>query len=125
MIVNKAFSEDNLAAQFFLWAWNTYPALHRKWFHVPNEQERLPGESVRSHMRRITTLKAKGMVPGVWDYICLTDDGKYSLLELKVGGNDLSKLQEKFRDAVRYKHALVAWTLEEAQEAFKIIFGVD
>lgn len=92
-------SEATLGAAFFTWMWNEHKETRGTIFHVPNELERLKGESHSSHMRRISTLKSQGVLPGVWDYHWYWR-GKVWWIELKVGKGTLSDEQKKVRDRV-------------------------
>lgn len=112
-------SEDRFSAEFSQWVWNTYPETRYTLFHVENEKEKLNGESAQSFMRRVSKSKAKGVVPGVWDYFWFWK-GKVYVLELKVGAGRLSEDQKKFRDAVlkQFPEAefYVFWSLDEVKE---------
>lgn len=61
-------------------------------------------------------LKRCGLRPGVWDYYFRTPGRHAHWLEMKYGKNDLSPLQEKWRDALEPMGDTfsVAWSAEEA-----------
>lgn len=92
-------TEDTFSAAFSLWLWNERPQTRRTIWHVENEAEKLKGESHASHMRRLSKSRAKGSVPGVWDYTWIWDGHVY-IIELKVGKGVLSDEQKEVRDAL-------------------------
>lgn len=92
-------TENRFASEFWTWIWNEFPETRLTMFHVENEKEKLIGESHKNYMRRLSTAKAVGVVPGVWDYFWFWK-GKVYAIELKVGKNTLSLEQKKFREAV-------------------------
>lgn len=112
-------SEDRFSAEFSQWAWNYHPETRYTLFHVENEKEKLNGESAASFVRRLSKAKAKGVVPGVWDYFWFWK-GKVYVIELKVGRGVLSDDQKKFRDAIlkQFPEAefCVFWSLDEVKE---------
>ncbi len=112
-------SEDRFSAEFWSWIWNYCPQTRRTIFHVENEKEKLQGESEKSYLRRMSKAKAKGVVPGVWDYFWFWK-GKVYVIELKVGRGTLSDDQKKVRDAilVQFPDAIFMtfWSLEAVKE---------
>jgi hypothetical protein len=61
--------------------------LRAVWFKVPNEGKRTPAVAA--------ILKAMGMIPGVWDFVFLWQDGS-GVIELKAGRNKLTGAQADF-----------------------------
>lgn len=112
-------SEDKFSAELSQWLWNCCPATRRTFFHIENEKEKLAGESHTSYMRRLSKAKAKGVVPGVWDYLWFWK-GRVYIIELKVGRGTLSDEQKKFREAIsgQFPEATfeVFWSLDAAKD---------
>lgn len=115
-------SEEVLQSKFWQWTWNELPETRRLIFHVPNELEKLKGESEQSHMRRLLKARSMGVVPGVWDNVFLWK-GNMHIIEAKIGKNDLSKNQilvgdaQAMHGAIRHKF----YTIEEGQSIIKSI----
>lgn len=65
-------NEDQLSAIYFEYVNNEFPQTRGLLFHVPNEMEKLQGESQQSHIRRIMKGRAMGVVKGITDYVCLS-----------------------------------------------------
>lgn len=86
-------TEDQILASAFTWAWNNYPQTRRALFHVPNELDRLPGETKQNHIRRLTQAKAKGVVPGIPDVILIWKGRAYAW-EFKTPIGRVSPAQE-------------------------------
>ena len=74
-------TEDQLQAELWAWAWNSYPEARRCMWAVPNGSERNPVEAMR--------LKATGLLSGVWDLHMLWY-GKFYIIETKIGNNQLT-----------------------------------
>lgn len=117
------FSELQLQASCFQWAWNTYPETRGLLFHVTNEVKphppetdahalargcpihlKYPGETFKELSIRIAKLKAAGLVPGVADLVFLWN--RVWVWELKVGANTTSAEQDRFAEQVIAK----GWT---------------
>lgn len=80
-------SEDQLQAKFWQHTWNNYPELRHHMWAVPNSAI---GEATNTKdMIRITTLKATGLLSGVWDLHCYWK-GKFHIIETKVPGGQLT-----------------------------------
>jgi len=101
-------SEDRFSAEFSQLLWNEYPQTRNTITHIENEKEPLQGESRQSYMRRLTKAKAKGVVPGWWDYIWHWG-GKTYYIELKVGKGALSDEQKKVRAALSLQCPDLRW----------------
>jgi hypothetical protein len=119
-------TEDQFSAAFYRQVWNEFPEARRCFWHVPNELARVPGESAKAHMIRVTQAKAIGTVPGVTDWHILWK-GRFSTIELKVGDNVTSDAQERFQAAIKAQGATnyVAYTLDEAMTAMREIIARD
>lgn len=115
-------SEDKLQSECFFWLWTAHPETRRCFFHVPNEMEKLQGESKQSHIRRIMNARSKGVVKGVWDNVFLWE-GSVNVIELKVGKNGLSPEQMKFGD-VWEKHGARKFEVRSLEEFQEVIEGV-
>ena len=114
--------EIQFQQQAWVWGCNTY-GLFGLLFHVPNEVERLPGETTASHMRRISKLKSLGLTPGVPDLV-LVWNGKVYGFELKDGAKGrVSEAQEKLHEKWRLQGAIVqvCRTLDEFKKMLKEI----
>lgn len=132
------FSELQLQAQCFQWAWNTYPATRSLLFHVTNEvkpyaaetdkeamargcplQWKYPGETSKALSIRIAKMKAAGLVPGVADLVFLWDH--VHVFELKVGRNRTSLEQDRFAESVRL-HGHLYYEIRDFQ-TFRAVFS--
>lgn len=115
--------EDLILAEAWQWAWNTYPVTRRCLFHVPNELDRLPGETKQNHIRRLTQAKAKGVVPGVPDLLFVWR-GRVYAWEFKTPTGTASNAQ-KILHPVWYAQGIpvaIVRSVEEFQSSFiKII----
>lgn len=118
-------SEDVLLAICFQWAWNTYPQTRRLLLHIPNELDRLPGESRQNHIRRLTQAKAKGVVPGAPDLIFLWDGVLYAF-ELKTPIGSVSAAQTTLHSAWQAQRCtvMIIRSLVAFQTAFNSIIRV-
>lgn len=78
----KQKSEDQLQSEFWKMIWNEYPILRRHIWAVPNAgRNRTPAECA--------TLKATGMMSGIWD-LHVFYKGKFYIIETKVKNNQLT-----------------------------------
>jgi len=113
-------SEDRCLSDFHEWVWNNYPQLRRLCFHPLNEQGRGGFEGARN--------KAKGVVSGVADYICLIRGGAGEpglCIEFKSDVGVQSDTQIEFESRVLgqgFVYALVRST-EEGMVVFKRYLG--
>lgn len=89
---------DQLQQKCYMYLWNTYPQTRGLCFHVVNELAPYPGETKKQHMIRVSQLKSKGLLPGVWDLLLYWD--KLIIFEIKVGADYLKPEQIIFRDRV-------------------------
>lgn len=115
-------SEDQMLAYAFQWAWNNHPATRRLLFHVPNELDRLPGETKSNHLRRLSQAKAKGVVPGIQDFLFLWK-GRLHAFEFKLPTGTVSDSQAEVH-LVWYDHGTFTHIIryvERFQEIFKSI----
>lgn len=112
-------SEDKIQAEFFIWAWNTFPLLRYLYFHVPNGGLRSKSEAAR--------LQAIGVVPGVADMI-LTGGVKSSLMyiEFKDAKAKQSQAQREFENAAKASNFsyIVCRNSEDAKKIFCDFYGV-
>lgn len=110
--VGKIFSEDQLQAACFCWFWNTIPAQRGMLFHV-NQKARNRIEGNR--------MKAMGVVPGVSDFIHLSDPlnpGKPLFIEMKTKTGTQSDDQIRFQyivEGLRYRY-IICRSLDQFQE---------
>ena len=80
-------TEDQLQAAFWAKVWNEYPQLRFCMWAVPNSAI---GEMVSTKDAiRINTLKATGLLPGVWD-LHLFYHGRFHIIETKLPGQQLT-----------------------------------
>lgn len=80
-------SEDQLQAKFWEYCWNNYPQARKCMWAVPNSAI---GELLtKKDAIRISTLKATGLLSGVWD-LHMFWHGKFHIIESKVGNNQLT-----------------------------------
>lgn len=86
-------SESKIQQEVFLYFWNNHHQTRGLIFHVPNEVERIKGESIQAHVKRIGKLKSQGLVPGVPDLIILPPFKNAEGIELKTSIGVLSKEQ--------------------------------
>lgn len=113
-------TEDRRLSDFHEWVWNTYPYLRRLCFHPLNEQGRGGFEGARN--------KAKGVVSGVADYICLIKgkDGQNGLcIEFKTETGVQSPNQIDFEEKVKGQgfEYRIAKSTEEGMQIFLNYIG--
>ena len=120
-------NEDQLQAECYKLARNSFPHLFRNFWMVPNGENRNPIEANK--------MMAMGLLGGVWDMHCFYRN-KFSIIEFKFGSNTLTKdriVSGKKRygqlewgecmaenGADRY----IVKSIEEWKEAFQSIFHV-
>jgi hypothetical protein len=121
-------SEERLQAQFWEWAWNTYPQFRRLMWAVPN--------STNTNAIQASRLKATGLLPGVWDLHVLYKR-EYHIIETKIGDNKLTVDRvvngRKTYGQYEWGELMAAngatrhiyYTLEEGQAIYKAIFGLN
>jgi len=117
-------TEDQLLSACFQWAWNTYPATRRLLYHVPNELDRVPGESASNHIRRLSQAKAKGVVPGIPDLVLIWN-ARIWAWELKTATGTVSSTQREVHTiwAAQGAPVSIVRTLEDFQRQFTEIIG--
>jgi len=116
--------EDRFTSEFSTWLWNDHPLTRLTITHIENEKEPLGGESKQSFMRRLSKARAKGVVPGWWDFIWHWA-GKTYYIELKVGKGSLSDEQKKVRDALSLQCPDLVWVvLYNMSQAKEFVCGV-
>lgn len=110
-------SEDIIQSEFFEWAWNTHPALRRRFFHVPNGGKRSKTEAAR--------FKSLGVVAGVADFI-LINNGHVLMIEFKDATGKQSPAQKEFEQTCRDNQTpyFVCRTAEEAKRVFEEFYQV-
>lgn len=116
--VTNQITHDRLLQDCYWWAYNAYPAVRGHLWHIPNEVKPYPGESKASLVRRISHLKAIGMVPGVLDFGLLWA-GVYYELDAKLPGDRISDAQKKRVEIV--KNCYFFSSLQEFQAIFNEI----
>lgn len=92
-----------------------------KWMHsIPNGAV-LAGDRKKRAIQ-MSSLKATGLKPGVWDvFLPLPKHGYHGLyIEMKVGKNKLSDLQHEFGDYV-HKNGYLTATCYDWEEAKQVI----
>lgn len=104
-------SEDQLQAEFFQRVWNEYPQLRRCMWAIPNGGKR--------DMRTAITLKATGVLSGVWD-LHLFYKNRFHIIETKVGRNDLSDKQKEW-GATMVANGATAYVYRTIEEGMAII----
>ena len=125
-------SEDQLQAALWSYFWNNYPnARHHMWA-VPNSAI---GEATNTRdIIRINTLKATGLLAGVWD-LHLFWNGTFHIIETKVPGGQLTVTRlvkgrkvygqkewgEKMASHGAVRH--IYHSLDEGKEMLKTILG--
>lgn len=125
-------SEDQLQASLWSYFWNNYPnARHHMWA-VPNSAI---GEATNTRdIIRINTLKATGLLAGVWD-LHLFWNGTFHIIETKVPGGHLTVTRlvkgrkvygqkewgEKMASHGAVRH--IYYSLDEGKEMLKTILG--
>ncbi len=105
-------NESKIQAQCHTWAWNTYPALRRYFFAIPNSANRSFIEGAQ--------MKATGTVAGVPDYILL-DGQTYQLIEFKTLNGKLSPAQKEFQE-IHFEKVAIVRDFENFKEIFKKFF---
>ena len=85
-------SEDKILSEIHIWLWNNFPELRLCCWHVANERQ--------TSKREGAILKAKGVVPGVPDYV-VNYAGKTYYFELKTEKGVLSENQKKLHKQMK------------------------
>jgi len=101
-------TEDQLQAECMTLTKNYFPFLHGLIWHVPNQV------GTRSAIEA-KKLQAMGVEPGVFDIHVFLANSFY-IIELKVGNNRLSQLQERWRNRVCAEGARYAGTCYSVDE---------
>ena len=114
-------TEDRMLADFHEWAWNNFPHLRGLCFHPLNEQI---GGAFQGALN-----KAKGVVAGVSDYVCLvvgTRGEPFLCLEFKTETGTQSPKQKDFEAKVLSQGGVywVVRSTEDAQVRFKAHTGL-
>jgi hypothetical protein len=112
--------EDRILAAFHEWVWNTHPHLRRLCFHPLNEQ--IGG----AFMGAVN--KAKGVVSGVADYVCLVRGSRgepFLCIEFKTEKGGQTERQKEFQQRVLEQGGVyqVARSVEQAKEIWKEYLG--
>jgi hypothetical protein len=115
-------SEDQMLAYAFQWAWNNYPQTRRLLFHVPNELDRLPGESKQSHLRRLSQAKAKGVVAGIQDFLFLWR-GRLYAFEFKLPAGTVSDAQAEVH-LVWNEHGTATYIIRSVEKFQEIFISI-
>lgn len=111
-------SENQFQAELFQWAWNSFPAIRRLLWAVPNGQYR--------HHQERALFQATGVIAGVYD-LHLYYSGKLYCFELKVDNNSRSAAQVEWARLMTAQGATCYEISEKNQgrEKFKsIIAGI-
>lgn len=137
---------DQLQAQCFQWAHNTFPAVRGYMFAVMNEVHPKPNETPLQFKIRVTQLKAIGLRKGVLDWLCVLpprnemyqtlrqnwDGEPYTItvgdivpaatygFDIKIGPDKFSKEQSEFVEKLR-KCGGDGWEIRSLDQ-FKGIF---
>lgn len=110
---------DQLQAQAYQWAHNTFPQIRGHLFACLNELKPTKGESKQQHMIRISQAKAIGLRKGVLDLIVIMPTATYGF-DIKIRPDKFSEEQLKFVEILR-KCGGDGWEIE-SMEQFKSIF---
>lgn len=114
-------THEQLISSCFLWHWNSFPEERRMLYGINNN---IPDEVPKHLQIRVGNKnKAKGIVPGIWDFCYLPPSGvSYPCIYLdgKVGNDVLSKEQEDFK-AKLHKRGIPCFTFSTLKEFQTII----
>lgn len=105
-------THDQLQAACCTWFWNTFPGERLMWHHNNNNSiTRAKG----------ATMKALGVVAGIWDFEWLNPHGVTTWIDFKVGADKLSDKQVEFRDKTLQRNDRATFFIVESVETFKSI----
>ena len=105
-------THDQLQAECCTWLWNYCIGERLMWHHNNNNSvSRSKG----------ATMKALGVVAGVWDFEWTTPRGWQIWIDFKVGYDRLSERQIEFRDKMQLRNRMAFFFIVENLEQFKDI----
>lgn len=116
-------NHDQLQAQCFQWAHNTFPQIRGHLFACLNELKPIPGESKQSHLKRISHAKSIGLRKGVLDLMLIVPyygNGIVYGFDIKIRPDKFSKDQRDFVEILR-KCGGDGWEIEDFAQ-FQSIF---
>lgn len=87
MSIKTYTTEAQLQADFWVYYWNSYPNHRHKMWAVPNDA--IGDITSQKDMVRVNTLKATGLLSGVWD-LHAYNKGQLYIIETKLPGNGLT-----------------------------------
>lgn len=122
--MNQPLSEDQLQAQLWKWAWNTYPKFRGMMWAVPNAAI---GQIVsKKDIIQAQKMEATGLLKGVWDLHAYPVNGPLHIIETKFGANGLSKEQTWWGDIMVSNGAVrhIYYDLEQGQNIYRLIFEI-
>lgn len=112
------YTHDRLLQEMYMHINNTYPDLRGCYFHVPNELKPHPGEPKRSHIIRLSKLKAIGTLAGVVDHLLIFEGVVYGF-DAKIAPDKLKAPQIAFIEMLR-KNGGNGWAIYTIEQ-FKTI----
>jgi hypothetical protein len=93
-MASSLISEARLQSDCFLHAHNEYPQIRGLLFMVNNEVPKLPYETKKQWMQRVSRLRAMGLIPGVCDLLLIYP---LNCFEFKLPGETQSPEQQSFQ----------------------------
>ena len=112
-------NHDQLQAQCFQWAHNTFPQIRGHLFACLNELKPISGESKQSHLKRISHAKSIGLRKGVLDLMLIVPAAIYGF-DIKIRPDKFSEEQLDFVEILR-KCGGNGWEIEQFEQ-FQSIF---
>lgn len=112
-------THEQLIAECFQWWWNNFEDERRMLFGVNNNVS--AGLSKAQQILEGNKNKAKGVTPGVFDFIYFLQDGQVACLDGKVGNDVLSKQQLDFAAKCKLRGHL-CFTFSSLEEFQDLIF---
>lgn len=116
-------SENRLQSDCFLHAHNTYPSIRGLLFKITNESPKLPGETTKQFVARLSRAHAMGLIPGVCDLLLIHP---LTCFEFKLPTGVQSPEQIAWQILVQANGIPyhIIRSLEQFQEIFRRIVGV-
>lgn len=108
-------SEDKLQAKLFQWVWNSQIIPRGCMWAVPNGGKR---DKITAN-----TLKATGVVSGVWD-LHVFYKGKFFIIETKTQTGKLSNSQKEWKDMMISQGLAKYYIYRNLEEGKKIIYDI-
>lgn len=108
-------SEDKLQAKLFQWVWNSQIIPRGCMWAVPNGGKR---DKITAN-----TLKATGVVSGVWD-LHVFYKGKFFIIETKTEAGRLSASQKEWKKTMIEHGAAKCYVYRNLEEGKEIIYDI-